>query len=200
MSKAMITESILTGIADAIRTRLGVTTQYKPSEMAGAISSIDGGSSGGSNGLAYDMGEFVLDADTNANKTVYVPHNLGEKPGFIIVWTDAYAGIANPDTTYTTSLGFVWLDDFMGLDNWYTSSAVGEGRGTTVNFTQFKGSTGMNVVKPSSYAYTIDPADVTDINFPLVTIANNIYWRAGITYHYFVSKAWWNVGGVQHTQ
>lgn len=190
----MSIHSKMTAIADAIRGKTGGTALLTLDGMAAAIASIASG--GSSNGLAYDMGEFVLDADTNANLDIIVPHNLGEKPGFIIVWTDAYVGIANPDTTYATSLGFVWLDGFMGLDNWYTSSAVGEGRGTTVNFTQSKGWTGMNVVKPTSYAYTMNPAKVTDIEFPLVNIANTIYWRAGITYHYFVSRAWWNVGGV----
>lgn len=40
MSKVLITEQYLTDIADAIREKLGVQTQYKPSEMAAAILSI----------------------------------------------------------------------------------------------------------------------------------------------------------------
>lgn len=60
---------------------------------------------GGGNGLAYDMGEFVFDADTvNAG---LVRHNLGEHPDFVLVWTDDFAGKANPDTGYATTLGFV---------------------------------------------------------------------------------------------
>lgn len=40
MAKAFINDTNLTDIADAIRAKLGVSTQYLPSEMAGAILSI----------------------------------------------------------------------------------------------------------------------------------------------------------------
>lgn len=43
MSYGMIDTSILTGIANALRSKLGVQTRYKPTEMAGAITSIPGG-------------------------------------------------------------------------------------------------------------------------------------------------------------
>lgn len=48
MAKVLITESYLTDIANAIRSKNGSTTQYKPSEMASAILAIttSGGSSG----------------------------------------------------------------------------------------------------------------------------------------------------------
>lgn len=41
MSKALITESNLTDIADAIRAKLGVETTYRPGDMAAAIGSIE---------------------------------------------------------------------------------------------------------------------------------------------------------------
>lgn len=40
MSKALVTESYLTDIGNAIRNKNGSTTKYKPSEMAGAINDI----------------------------------------------------------------------------------------------------------------------------------------------------------------
>ena len=40
MARAIITDSTLTGIANAIRAKLGVSTTYKPSQMAAAIQSI----------------------------------------------------------------------------------------------------------------------------------------------------------------
>ena len=40
MSKVLITESYLTDIGDAIRNKNGSTSQYRPSEMAGAINDI----------------------------------------------------------------------------------------------------------------------------------------------------------------
>ena len=43
MSKVLVNESSLTGIADAIRGKNGSTDTYKPSEMAAAITAIEGG-------------------------------------------------------------------------------------------------------------------------------------------------------------
>lgn len=42
MAKVTLTESSLENIADAIRAKLGVQTEYKPGEMAAAIASIPG--------------------------------------------------------------------------------------------------------------------------------------------------------------
>ena len=60
MSKVLVNESSLTGIADAIRGKNGSTDTYKPSEMAAAITAISGG--GG-----YDIPEeaFVITGDCN---------------------------------------------------------------------------------------------------------------------------------------
>lgn len=44
MSKVLVTESYLTDIGDAIRSKNGSSTKYKPSEMAEAIKSLTGGS------------------------------------------------------------------------------------------------------------------------------------------------------------
>ena len=155
---------------------------------------IAGFGSGGGTGLDYDMGEFVPEADTIAGPNTYISHNLGEKPGFILVWTDDYVGVTNPDEIHATALGFVWFNQIMGLENWLTSSVKSEG--TTVNFTQSQGGTGMNVVKPTSRAYTLKSDDVSAESFMLVKVGNTTYYRAGTTYKYFVSKAWWNIGGV----
>ena len=181
----------MTAVADAIRAKAGTTEPLAwPDGFKAAIEAI---SVGGETGLSYDMGEFVLEADTTGLDT-YISHNLGEKPGFILVWTDDYVGITNPDGTHATSLGFVWFNQIMGLENWFTSNANGEG--TTVNFTQNKGGTGMNIVKPTSAAYTLISDQVSAESFRLVKMGNTIYYRAGTTYQYFVSKAWWNIGGV----
>ena len=184
----------LVAIADAIRSKGGTTEQLTLAGMVDAINAIQTGSGG--TGLAYDMGEFVLEADTVSGGSVpiYISHNFGEKPGFILVWTDDYVGVTNPDANFGTNLGFVWLNQLMGLDNWFTSAASGEG--TTVLFTQNKGSSGMNVVKPTSAAYTLKSAQVSSESFKLTQSSATIYWRAGTTYKYFVSKAWWNIGGV----
>ena len=44
MAKVLITETYLNGIANAIRSKLGVSTTYTPQEMAPAIASIQQGS------------------------------------------------------------------------------------------------------------------------------------------------------------
>lgn len=180
-----------TAIANAIRSKTGSTDTYTPAQMAAAIAGIVSG--GAVTGLAYDMGEFVLENNVLGGN-IYINHNLGEKPGFVLVWTDDCVGITNPDEVHAAALGFVWFNKIMGLDNWFTSSASGEG--TTVNFTQSKSSTGMNVVKPTSSAYTINANRVTSEYFTLVKMSSATYYHAGITYKYFVSKAWWNIGGV----
>lgn len=181
----------MTAVADAIRAKAGTIEPLAwPDGFKAAIEAISGG---GCTGLSYDMGEFVLEADITGAIT-YISHNLGEKPGFILVWTDDYVGVTNPDETDATSLGFVWFNQIMGLENWFTSKAKGEG--TTVNFTQGKGSTGMNVAKPTSETYTLKSDAVSAESFKLVKIGNTAYYRSGTTYKYFVSKAWWNIGGV----
>ncbi len=43
MSKVLVTDTYLSNIADSIRAKLGVSTTYKPSQMAGAIDSIETG-------------------------------------------------------------------------------------------------------------------------------------------------------------
>ena len=40
MSKVLVEDTSLTAIANAIREKNGATTQYKPSEMANAITSL----------------------------------------------------------------------------------------------------------------------------------------------------------------
>lgn len=50
MAKVAITEQYLEDIADAIREKTGLSTLYKPADMASAISTISGG--GGDNGFS----------------------------------------------------------------------------------------------------------------------------------------------------
>lgn len=61
MSKVLVNESSLTGIANAIRGKNGETTTYKPSEMAAAITAISGGGSGPD----IPDSAFVISGDCN---------------------------------------------------------------------------------------------------------------------------------------
>lgn len=191
MATADSVKAKMQGLIDSANAKTG----GNDTTLTAAVNALIAGfGSGGGTGLVYDMGEFVPEADTIAGANTYISHNLGEKPGFILVWTDDYVGVTNPDGNYATALGFVWFNQIMGLENWFTTSAKGEG--TTVNFTQSKDKYGMNVAKPTSAAYTLKSMNVSSESFILVKTGSSDYWRAGTTYRYFVSKAWWNVGGV----
>lgn len=187
-------DAALVGIADAIRGKTGGTGKLTIDQMAAAIAGITAGGGGG--GLAYDGGEFTLTADTEGHKTsvpALIPHALGAKPDFICVWTDDLVGVPNPDSTHASQVGQLWLNDWMGLENWGSSTA--KFPGTTILMQQGKGQTDMFITKPNSSSYTIDVGDVTMDDFPLCYY-RNAFWRAGLTYKYFVCQAWWNVGGV----
>lgn len=191
MATADSVKAKMQGLIDSANAKTG----GNDTTLTAAVNALIAGfGSGGGTGLVYDMGEFVPEADTTAGVNTYISHNLGEKPGFILVWTDDYVGVTNPDETNATALGFVWFNQIMGLRNWFTSSSHGEG--TTVNFQQNKATDGMNVVKPTSGSYTLDSHGVSAESFKLVKMGNTTYYRAGTTYKYFVSKAWWNIGGV----
>lgn len=60
MSKVLVNESSLTGIANAIRGKNGSTDTYKPSEMAAAITAISGG---GGSGTEIPEEAFVISGD-----------------------------------------------------------------------------------------------------------------------------------------
>ena len=61
MSKVLVNESSLTGIANAIRGKNGSTDTYKPSEMSAAITAISGG--GGGSGADIPDSAFVISGD-----------------------------------------------------------------------------------------------------------------------------------------
>lgn len=186
----------LTNIANAIREKTGSTRTMNLEEMAVAIAGITGG---GGAGLAYDMGEFVLDADVKAlSPPSSIPHNLGEVPEFILVWTDDFAGLSeeNP-AAQQCNLGYVWLKNLIGMSQRLTAAVAGDS--LTVNFNLSSGEYRIQPIAPNSVSYlTKQP---TAEYFGLNQMAgNNNYWRAGVTYKYFVSKAWWNVGGAANVE
>lgn len=81
MSKVLVTESYLTDIGDAIRSKNGGSTKYKPSEMAGAIKSLTGGS-----GQDNTVLNSILDRSISGN---YVNEDLTE------IGTYAFYGCEN---------------------------------------------------------------------------------------------------------
>lgn len=184
----------MTSVANAIRAKTGNTdTLAWPDGFATAIAGITGG---GVIGLAYDMGEFVLDADVKALNPS-LPHNLGEVPEFILVWTDDFAGLseANP-AGQQCNLGYIWLKNLTCMSQRLTTAAASDS--FTVNFHLLSGEYRIVLIVPNSIAYlTKQP---TAEYFGLNQLSASYYWRAGVTYKYFVSKAWWNTGGVTNAE
>ena len=185
----------MTSVANAIRAKTGnAATLAWPDGFLTAIAGITGG---GGAGLAYDMGEFVIDADTKYLDPPSIPHNLGEVPEFILVWTDDFAGLSegNP-AAQQCNLGYVWLKSLCGLMQSLTSTATGNS--LTVNFMLKSSDYRIQPSLPTSAVYlTKQP---TAEYFGLNQTGGYNYWRAGVTYKYFVSKAWWNTGGVANAE
>lgn len=173
------------------------TTGNTDATLTNAVASLIAGfGTGGGEGLKYDMGEFVLDADVKI-LDLSLPHNLGEIPEFILVWTDDFAGLseANP-AEQQCNLGYIWLKNLTGMLQRLSSTATGDS--LTVDFNLRSGDYRIQPNAPNSAVYlTKQP---TAEYFGLNQTGGSYYWRAGVTYKYFVSKAWWNTGGVANAE
>jgi hypothetical protein len=151
-----------------------------------------GGQSGSVEGLAYDMGEFMLDADSKSRNII--PHNLGEVPRFVMIWTDDFADLSEDNVipySTPTNVGYIWFD---GLTKMTTQ------RGTAVNHIENPVYIGLNIYgsdyriapcTPTSNSYGVYLP--TEDTFTLTLLGTNNYWRAGVTYKYFVARNWWEV-------
>ena len=171
------------------------TTGNTDATLYDAVASLIAGfGTGGGDGLKYDIGEFVLDADVKGRD---LPHNLGEIPEFILVWTDDFAGLSEENPAeQQCNLGYVWLKNLTCMLQRLTTVAAGDS--FTVGFNLLRGDYRIQPIVPNSVAYlTKQP---TAEYFGLNQTGSNNYWRAGVTYKYFVSKAWWNTGGVANAE
>lgn len=156
------------------------------------------GKAEGGNGLPYDMGEFVLDADKQTE--VWINHNLGEVPEVVVVWTDDFADLSeeNPSPYSTdTNLGFTWLRGLTGLPQ-RLSSAVTYENGIYTGGSLSGGEYRANYHIPTSKAYI--PSLPTENQISIPRTGSSHYWRAGVKYKYFVAKAWWNNGGAVNVE
>lgn len=183
----------MTAVADAIRAKGGTTGELAfPAGFVSAIGAIAAGSS--ASGLAYDMGEWSVESDTSGK--VSIPHKLGDVPDFVCVWTDHWAGITEaPYSDYVTWVGWIWLRGMTGMAGRVSTSA-NVANPLCVVFTIQKSDYRINLATPSSAAYGITDDRLPDRNAIYTAgLGASIFWRAGVTYKYFVSKAWWAVGG-----
>lgn len=195
MAEYLTNTNDMTKVASAIRAKAGTTEPLVwPDGFKAAIEAISGG---GGTGLQYDMGEFVLDADIIRPKDYTINHNLGDTPCFVLVWTDDFAGLNAENTAaQQCNLGYIWFNNLTGMSQRVTSSATGAA--LTINLNLLVGDYRVAPVLPSSVSYLATVP--TDEVFYIHSIGNSYYWRAGVTYKYFVSKAWWNIGGVANAE
>ena len=113
MNKVLVEESNLTAIASAIRTKLGVQTTYKPSQMAAAIGTIHG--------------EPVLETKTITENGTYTPST--GKDGFSQVTVNVFGG----GNVYTNAYApGAQITDVSGFTKIYDSSVPYGNSGTKV--------------------------------------------------------------------
>lgn len=177
----------MTAIADAIRAKTGGSALLTLDEMAEAITAF-----AAANGIAYDTGEFIVDKDSVGFEDT-VPHGLGEIPFVTLVWTDYFedkglnADNVNTEFTTGTNLGYLSIHGLTSLPQRLTS-AIGLEDQVYIGFTLAANEYRFQSFAPTSLAYI---PSITAETIPIHRMGSSSYWRSGITYKYFVSKAWW---------
>lgn len=101
MSKKLYEESDVQAIANAIRTKNGLTDTYTISQMAAAITAIETGGGGLPEGMA--TGTFQC-APANMTKEVSIEHGLGAVPRYVIAFMDT--GIPEQNMTVLFALTY----------------------------------------------------------------------------------------------
>ena len=97
MSKKLYEESDVQAIANAIRTKNGLTDTYTISQMAAAISAIETGGGGLPEGMA--TGTFQC-TPANITKEVSIEHGLGAVPRYVIAFIDSGTPDQNADVLF----------------------------------------------------------------------------------------------------
>lgn len=101
MSKKLYEESDVQAIANAIRTKNGLTDTYTISQMAAAITAIETGGGGLPEGMA--TGTFQC-TPANMTKEVSIEHGLGAVPRYVIAFMDS--GIPDQNMTVLFALTY----------------------------------------------------------------------------------------------
>ena len=168
-------------IADAIRKKKKVNTKYLLSQMPEAISTIG-------EEKTWEIGEFSLTEDSDS---ITVTHNLGEVPGFILVWTDAFKDLPIP-TDFHETAGFIWFNNLFGLPQRMTaSSTYTESNATNVAFAVTRNDTTKRLALSGATSASLFPHDITAQSFTAPAPSASSKWRANVTYKYLVAKSWW---------
>lgn len=175
----------LTSVANAIRTKGGTSASLAfPADFVSAIAAIPSGGSG----LKYDAGTFTIPSDNNGNPAIWINHSLGETPDFVMIWTEAYSTTSPPAADLNA--GYIYAKALVNMQQQFTSSQFG-------NYPLFiwlviNASGRIQALQPGSTSYAPSSGtQPTATQFPLIRRGNSNYWRAGVTYKYFVSEKWW---------
>ena len=167
-------------IADAIRKKKKVNTKYLLSQMPDAISTIG-------EEKTWEIGEFSLTEDSDS---MTVTHNLGEVPGFILVWTDAFKDLPIP-TDFNNIAGLIWFNNLFGLPQILTSTLTSESNATSIAFAVSKNDTTKRLTFYRATSSSLFPHDITAQSFTAPAPSSLSKWRANVTYKYLVAKSWW---------
>ena len=97
MSDVILNEQSLYDIGDAIREKLEVSTEYKPSEMPAAIRSISGGGT-----LPYYTGSYDI---TPKLTTQTMGTNQKSMSGDVTIRPISFHEVSNPEGGYTLTIG-----------------------------------------------------------------------------------------------
>lgn len=168
MSKVLTDPAFYTEIADAIRSKLGGSTKYKPSEMAAAILAISSGGGLPAGIKAIDYGSYTK-SDTTTTATFTVPHKLGMVPDAAFFWVDG--NIAQTNTMLWVCRMPPWAyrsSTYLHYYGYHTNST------TTVSIGNNTGN-GNGLSAMSATALTVS------------AISSTYSWRPG-TYHYLAIK------------
>ena len=153
MAKVLVTESYLSGIANAIRAKNGLSATYTPAQMAAAITALPSGGSGGSGDVPFPLGganatladthsEILTLADTNFSSMTMSTSQQTIKAAVSQSYVSQYFPLADNDAVVVQRV-FAHHE--------YDSGADGKAQ---ANNTYRLGLTYISRVKSSATAYT----------------------------------------------
>lgn len=178
----------LTDAINALTRYANTVTGASDTTLSDAVASLASGY--GQGGFKCETGTFTVDEDTKGNTAIHVPHQLGEVPDIIVIWTDDLNGLTadNPSPyTTTTIIGGAFFKSIVELPQSLSSTQSAEA--AQVLWTV--GASGYRMgytFTSASYGFN---GSITSSSFQLPKNTASTWWRAGITYKYFVATKFW---------
>lgn len=175
MSKVLVTESYLTDISNAIRSKNGGSTKYKPSEMAAAIKSLTGGS-----GQDNTVLNSILDRSISGN---YVNDDLIEIGRYAFCHCDQLTSATFQKATKVDGAAFSNCESLESI----SLPEVKEINESAFNYCSSFKSISMPKIeilsKDNSYWGIFDYCGMTTINIPstIQSIGKNAFEHSKIT-------------------